>query len=96
MFFTDVIAGGAISGKKHRGVVAKTGAWKLRIAKRTKLLRVMVLPKRWVVERNFAWIARNLQRVRARERHARTVVAFVRLAMIRRMHWRLTRPIPCS
>jgi len=37
--------------------VAKTGAWRLQIVKRTDAHRFVVLPKRWVVERTFAWIS---------------------------------------
>jgi transposase len=48
-----------------------------------------VLPKRWIVERTFAWISRNRRLARDFERHAATVAAFVRLAMIRIMLRRL-------
>jgi transposase len=68
----------------------------LEIVKRTELHRFVVLPKRWVVERTFAWISRNRRLARDFERYARTVAAFIRLAMIRLMLRRLTRPIPCS
>jgi transposase len=50
-----------------------------------------VLPKRWIVERPFAWINRNRRLARDFERYARTVAAFFRLAMIRIMLCRLTR-----
>ena len=73
-------------------VVAKTGTWKLEIVKRTELHRFVVLPKRWVVERTFAWISRNRRLARDFERHVRTVAAFIRLAMIRIMLRRLARP----
>ena len=52
----------------------------------------VVLPKRWIVERTLAWISRNRRLARDFERYARTVAAFVRLAMIRIMLRRLTRP----
>jgi len=48
-----------------------------------------VLPKRWIVERTFAWISRNRRLARDFERYAATVVAFVRVAMIRIMLRRL-------
>jgi transposase len=64
----------------------------LDIAKRSDAHRFVVLPKRWVVERIFAWISRNRRLARDFERYARTVAAFVRLAMIRIMLKRLTRP----
>jgi transposase len=48
-----------------------------------------VLPKRWIVERTFAWISRNRRLARDFERYATTVAAFIRLAMIRIMLRRL-------
>jgi len=73
-----------------------TGCWRIEIVKRTDLHRFIVLPKRWVVERTFAWISRNRRLARDFERYATTVAAFVRLAMIRLMLKRLTRLSPCS
>ena len=75
--------------------VAATGCWTLEIVKRTDAHRFAILPKRWIVERTFAWISRNRRLARDFERYARTVIAFVRLAMIRIMLKRLTRPSPC-
>lgn len=51
---------------------------------------------RWFVERTLAWISRNRRLARDFERYATTVAAFVRLAMIRIMLKRLTRPSRCS
>jgi transposase len=73
-------------------VVAVTGRWKIEIVKRSDLHRFVVLPKRWIVERTLAWISRNRRLARDFERHATTVAAFVRLAMIRIMLKRLTAP----
>ena len=61
------------------------------IVKRNELHKFVVLPKRWIVERTLAWISRNRRLARDFERYARTVAAFVRLAMIRIMLRRLTR-----
>ena len=94
-FVERIFADGGYQGPKMAATVAKTGTWKLEIVKRTELHRFVVLPKRWVVERTFAWISRNRRLMRDFERYARTVAAFVRLAMIRIMLRRLTRPIPC-
>src|SRR5262245_19551978 len=52
----------------------------------------VVLPKRWIVERTLAWISRNRRLARDFERYATTVAAFIRLAMIRIMLRRLTKP----
>ena len=89
--FVEVIfADGGYQGPKMAAVVAKSGTWKLEIVKRTELHRFVVLPKRWVVERTFAWISRCRRLARDFERHIRSVVAFIRLAMIRLMLRRLT------
>ena len=77
-------------------VVAATGSWKIEIVKRSDLHRFVVLPKRWIVERTRAWISRNRRLMRDFERHTATVAAFVRLAMIRLMLKRLTKPSYCS
>jgi transposase len=70
-------------------VARRTGAWKLQIVKRSDAAGFEVLPKRWIVERTFAWISRNRRLARDFERYAGTVAAFVRLAMIRIMLRRL-------
>ncbi len=69
--------------------VAKTGTWRLEIVKRNDVSRFEVLPKRWIVERTFAWIGRCRRLARDFERPIRSVVAFIRLAMIRIMMRRL-------
>src|SRR3979490_1142281 len=83
-----------IRGQGSHKVVADTGAWQLEIVKRSEAHKFIVLPKRWIVERTFAWIARNRRLARDFERYASTVVAFVRLAMIRIMLRRLTKVTP--
>ena len=77
-------------------VVSETGSWVVEIVKRGEAHRFVVLPKRWIVERTFAWISRNRRLARDYERYARTVAAFIRLAMIRIMLRRLSRLTPCS
>lgn len=77
-------------------VMAETGSWRLTIVKRSDAHKFVVLPKRWIVERTLAWISRNRRLMRDFERYARTVEAFVRLAMIRIMLKRLTRLSNCS
>jgi len=95
-FVERIVADAAYQGPKMAAAIAKTGAWKREIVKRTEPHRFVVLPKRRVVERSFAWIGRNRRLTRDFERYARTVAAFVRLAMIRVMLRRLTRPAPWS
>jgi transposase len=95
-FIDRIFADAGYQGPKMAKVVAATGSWHLEIVKRSDLHRFVVLPKRWIVERTFAWISRNRRLARDYERYDTTVAAFVRLAMIRIMLKRLTRPSPCS
>ena len=88
-FIKRIFADGGYAGEKMALVVWRTGAWKLEIVKRSDVAGFEVLPKRWIVERTFAWISRNRRLARDFERYATTVVAFVRLAMIRIMLRRL-------
>jgi len=88
-FIKRIFADGGYAGPKMAMTVWRTGAWRLQIVKRSAAVGFEVLPKRWIVERTFAWISRNRRLARDFERYAATVVAFVRLAMIRIMLRRL-------
>jgi len=88
-FIERIFADGGYAGPKMTLAVRRTGTWQLQIVKRSDAPGFEVLPKRWIVERTFAWISRNRRLVRDFERYAATVTAFVRLAMIRIMLRRL-------
>jgi transposase len=81
-FIERIFADGGYRGDKMARVVAHTGTWKLEIVKRSDAAGFEVLPKRWIIERTFAWISR-CRLAEDFERYARTTIAFVRLAMIR-------------
>jgi transposase len=89
--FIELIYGdGVYLGPKAATAAAKTGRWTIVIvARSTTAVGFEVLPKRWIVERTFAWINRFRRLARDFERYARTVAAFIRLAMIRIMLRRL-------
>lgn len=92
-FIECIYADGGYQGPRVRAAAARTGTWKIEIIKRSDIAKgFVVLPKRWVVERTLAWISRNRRLSRDFERYATTVTAFIRLAMIRIMLRRLTRP----
>ncbi|HKF10954.1 MAG TPA: IS5 family transposase [Xanthobacteraceae bacterium] len=93
-FIERIFADAGYQGPKTAAAITATGKWKLEIVKRDQPHRFVVLPKRWIVERTFAWISRHRRLVRDFERYARSGAAFIRLAMIRIMLRRLTRPAP--
>jgi transposase len=91
-FIERIFADAGYQGPRAAQAAASTGRWVFAIVKRNELHKFIVLPKRWIVERTLAWISRNRRLARDFERYSRTVAAFVRLAMIRIMLRRLTRP----
>jgi transposase len=95
-FIERIFADAGYQGPKTAAIVAKSGCWKLEIVKRNELHRFVVLPKRWIVERTLAWISHNRRLARDFERYVQSAAAFIRLAMIRIMLRRLTRPAHCS
>jgi transposase len=95
-FIERIFADGGYQGPRAAAAAASTGSWLIEIVKRNELHKFVVLPKRWIVERTLAWISRNRRLARDFERKASTVAAFVRLAMIRLMLRRLTKPTRCS
>ncbi|HVT27437.1 MAG TPA: IS5 family transposase [Lacipirellulaceae bacterium] len=95
-FIERIFADAGYQGPKMAAAVAQTGTWKIEVVKRDELHRFLVLPKRWIVERTLAWISHYRRLARDFERYARSAAALVRLAMIRIMRRRLTRPTPCS
>ena len=95
-FIARIFADGGYQGPRVRAAAAKSGSWKIEIVKRSDTAKgFAVLPKRWVVERTLAWISHYRRLARDFERYASTVAAFIRLAMIKLMLRRLTRPSNC-
>jgi transposase len=90
-FIERIFADAGYQGPRAAQAVADTGCWTIEIVKRTDAHNFVVLPKRWIVERTFAWTSRYRRLMRDFERYARSVAAFFRLAMIRLMLRRLTR-----
>ena len=66
--------------------------WTLEIVKKLEgQVGFQVLPKRWIIERTFAWLTRNRRLARDYERLTETSQAFIYVAMIRLMTKRLAR-----
>ncbi len=94
-FIVKIFADAGYQGPRAALAAANSGSWIIEIVKRTEIHQFVVLPMRWIVERTLAWISINRRMMRDFERYARTVAAFVRLAMIKLMLRRLTRSTAC-
>src|SRR5262245_8354781 len=89
-FIERIYGDGGYQGPKAARAAAKTGCWTIEIVgRRPTAVGFEVLPERWIVERTFAWLSRFRRLARDFERYARTVAAFICLAMIRIMLKRL-------
>jgi transposase len=88
-FIIRIFADAGYQGPRVALAAANTGSWIVEIVKRNEPNKFVVVPKRWIVQRTLAWISRNRRLARDFERHASTVAAFIRLAMIRIMLRRL-------
>ena len=58
-FIERIFADGGYQGPVTAAAVRALGPWQIEIVKRSDLHRFVVLPKRWIVERTFAWMGRN-------------------------------------
>ena len=84
----------AIKGRRRPPPSGHHDAMQIEIVKRSGLHRVVVLPKRWIVERTSAWMGRNGRLSKDYENTTRFATADLRLAMIRLMLRRLIRLSP--
>ncbi|OLH18500.1 transposase, partial [Xanthomonas oryzae] len=55
---------------------------RLQIAKRSELHTFKVMPKRWIVERSFAWLEKNRRLWKNCERRLNTSLQFIHLAFL--------------
>jgi transposase len=90
--FVEVIfADGAYQGAITAAAVARIGRWRLEIVRRGEVAGFIPLPKRWIVERTFAWLGRCRRLAKDFENLAVNALAFLCLGMIRLMMRRLAR-----
>jgi transposase len=88
-----VFADGGYAGKKLAGALARLGKWTLEIVKRSDAAKgFIVLPRRWVVERSFAWFGRSRRLAKDFEATIASAEAWVLLASIRLITRRLAKP----
>lgn len=84
-----VFADGGYTGKLITWTAAMFAAT-MEIVKRSDVGKFVVLPKRWIVERTFAWLALSRRLNRDYEIHPRHAEAMIHLAMIHLLLKRLT------
>jgi transposase len=87
-----LFADGGYAGDKLRDALSKFGQWTIEIIKRCGHAGFAVLPRRWVVERTFAWLGRCRRLAKDFETTIASAVAWVFVAHIRTLTRRLARP----
>ena len=90
-FLKKLFADGGYQGPQFRDALAKIlPELKIEIVKRSdQAAGFEVLPKRWIVERTFAWLGRCRRLAKDLENRTRTALNFIKLASIRLMLRRL-------
>ena len=93
-FLEKLFADGGYQGPTVPTALAKVmPQLKTEIIKRSdKAKGFEILPRRWVVERTFAWLGRCRRLAKDWENLTRTALAYIRLASIRLMLRRLCNP----
>jgi transposase len=93
-FLSKLFADGGYQGPQFRRALAKVlPQLSVEIVKRSDRAQGFeVLPKRWVVERTFAWLNRCRRLAKDWENLTRNALAFIRLASIRLMLRKLCNP----
>lgn len=87
-----IFADGGYAGPKLRGALDKLGDWTVEIVKRSDTaVGFEVIPRRWVVERTFAWLGRCRRLAKDWERSIASAEAWINIAHIRLTTRRLER-----
>lgn len=87
-----IFADGGYAGDKLRGALSQSGQWTLEIIKRPeRAAGFAVLPRRWVIERTFAWLGRCRRLAKDFETTIASAVAWLLVAHIRLLTRRLAR-----
>ena len=87
-----VFADGGYAGPKLKGALEKVGDWTLQIVKRSDTAQGFeLLPRRWVVERTFAWLNRCRRLAKDWETSTASAEAWINISHIRLTTRRLAR-----
>ena len=89
-----VFADGGYSGAKLAAALDKIGEWTIDIVKRSNAAAGFVLlPRRWVVERTFAWLNRNRRLAKDFEATLESALSWLFLASVKLLMRRLGRTL---
>lgn len=87
-----VFADGGYTGPKLKGRLDKIGKWTIQIVKRSDTVKGFeLLPRRWVVERTFAWLNRCRRLAKDFEATITSATAWLLLAHIRNLTRKIAR-----
>ncbi|MCW8309564.1 transposase, partial [Acidiphilium sp. PA] len=85
-----VFADGGYAGDKLKAALEDLGKWTVEIVKRSDAAKGFVLlPRRWVVERTFAWLNRNRRLAKDVEATIESATAWIYIASVKLMSRRL-------
>jgi putative transposase len=88
-----VFADGGYAGEKLKAALDGKGNWTLEIIKRSDAAKGFeLLPRRWVVERTFAWFGRNRRLAKDFEATLESSTAWLMLASVQLMTRRIANP----
>ena len=87
-----LFADGATAGDKLAAALAPLGEWTIEIIKRSECAKGFVLlPRRWVVERTFAWLNRNRRLAKDFEALISSAATWLMIASVKLLMRRLAR-----
>lgn len=90
----DVLADRVYRGDQLKNAVAASGQWNIQIIERPAGVKgFLLLPKRWIVERTFAWLGRCRRLAKDFERTIESATAWLLLAHLRLLSRRLAKPL---
>jgi transposase len=89
---TKLTCGEGYAGAKLRDSLRKIGDWTVQIIKRSDRTKGFeILPRRWVVERTFAWLNRNRRLAKDFENSIASATAWLFMASVQMMTRRIAR-----
>jgi transposase len=87
-----VFADGGYAGGKLKQALTKMGDWTIEIIKRSDCVKgFTVLPRRWVVERTFAWLGRNRRLAKDFEHSIASACSWLFMASVQLLTRRIAR-----